>query len=76
MTIIEARRIVHYCEDMHMSYERLASTLGCSVPAARSAYSVARSMVDTADARSAIAKLNEIANRFNTTTDNLITMYA
>ena len=76
MTIIEARRIVHYCEDMHMSYERLASTLGCSIPAARSAYYIARSMVDTADARTTVAKLNELAARFNTTANNLISMYA
>ena len=76
MTITEARRIVAFRENKHMDYERLASTLNCSVPVARSMYYTARSMADTADARKAVAQLNEIAARCNVTATELMAMYA
>ena len=45
MTTITARRIVHFVDDMGMSYERLASQLDCTTDEARATYATARGIV-------------------------------
>lgn len=76
MNVIEARRIVHFVDDLHMSMERLASQLECTEPEAQLVYAQAKSIALTADARNAVSELMRLAHEFNTTADELIRMYA
>lgn len=76
MNVMEARRIVHFVDDMNMSMERLASALECTESEARLAYTQAKSIALTADARNAVSELMRLAHEFNTTADELIRLYA
>lgn len=76
MDVMTARRIVHYVDDLHMSMERLAAALDCSTREATTTYVTARSVANIADAKRAVAKLNELAVMFGTTTDELIRCYS
>lgn len=76
MTIDRARRIVSFVDDRHMSDERLARQLGCSVEQARYEYATAESIVRNADARNAVNELKRMAGVFNVTAYELIGMFA
>lgn len=76
MDVMTARRIVHYVDDLHMSMERLAGALDCSTREACTTYVTARSIANIADAKRAVAKLNELAVIFGTTADELIRCYS
>lgn len=76
MTIDRARRIVSFVDDRHMSDERLARQLGCSVEQARYEYVTAKSVVRDADARNAVNELKRMAGVFNVTAYELIGMFA
>ena len=75
MPINEARRIVAFIDRYHMSFKRLAHELDCSEVDARMAYCVASDTCNVADARSTIAKLNELANTFAMTTSELMVAF-
>lgn len=76
MTIDRARRIVSFVDDRHMSDERLARQLGCSVTEARYEYATAKSIVRNADARNAVNELKRMAGVFNVTAYELVAMFA
>ena len=76
MNIGKARRIVHFADDFHMSDERLAQQLDCTVSEARVTLAKARSTVRVADARNAVNELKRLAAVFNVSTYDLVTMFA
>lgn len=76
MTIIQARRIVHFVDDLHMDIERLAQQLDCSEAIARKTYGEAKHTVQVADVHNAISELKRLANEFGTTPDELVRLYA
>lgn len=76
MTTFDARRIVHFKDDFDMSWSRLAQQLGCSESEARLEYMKAKSTVNLADVRAAVAKLNELATTFNTSAADLVALYS
>lgn len=76
MDIIMARRIVAYCDNFHFSVTRLAQQFECSTTEAAAKLATARSTVNVADARKAVASLNDAARRLNVSTYELLEMYA
>lgn len=76
MDVCKARRIVHFVDDCHMSDERLARQLGCSVTEARYECATAKSIVRNADARNAVNELKRMAGVFNVTAYELVAMFA
>lgn len=72
----KARRIVHYVDDLHMSFARLAEQLDCSVYEAQLVYTRARSTVQVADARKAVSELKSLAAKFNVSAYDMLAMFA
>lgn len=72
----KARRIVHYVDDLDMSFGRLAQQLDCNEREAQLIYAKAKSVAQIADARRAVSELRRLAVELNVSTYDMLAMFA